>query len=176
MHGNVESQVKITVKWVDDEIADLSHLGKFSDQWEESALQNPEWTRDNNRVYRYFIPAMSEREHYESLRTIINPANPAKRPYGVKTARNLARSYVQEDMKRMLDYGETWAMQGCIVTLTVNGSELGHASLWGIESDSDVSYFLEVSKELTEEAYNNAKRNLDKLSGYTLPALEEIPA
>ena len=44
------------VKYFLDVDADLDHLGKFSDTWQEGAIEHSE----GSRYYRYFIPANPE--------------------------------------------------------------------------------------------------------------------
>lgn len=167
-------RTSVSVDWVPDEDADLSYLGEFSDIWENGAIENPNWTRGDHRVMRWFIPGITEQAHFDSLRETINPRNPAKRVYGVKTARKLARSYVQQDCERALSYGESWEMEGCIVTIEVDGIEMGSASLWGIESDSDDDYKRSTALELLSEARDSANAALDRLSDLELPSLEML--
>lgn len=52
---------------------------------------------------------------------------------------------------RLASYGDDWHMVGIVVTAMRSGEEVGHASVWGIESDSDESYFAEVAQDLKDE-------------------------
>jgi hypothetical protein len=62
-----------------------------------------------------------------------------------------------EDMAhdRKATYGHTWALVGVQVEATITDesgrTETFADSLWGIESDSDDSYFRDVENELTRE-------------------------
>lgn len=71
--------------------------------------------------------------------------------------------YFIADCKRLEKYGDTWWMKGCIVKAYLQGIELGNASLWGIESDSDEGYFKETEEDLTAQAIDEAKKNLEKI-------------
>lgn len=143
-----QREFTVRIQWLDDPDADLSYLGEFSDRESTGAVEYS----TNPRLYRYFIPAISEHEHFKGLRETINPANPAKRVYGVRTARKLAKQYVQEDMQRAASYGDSWHMTGCVVTIRYNGRVIGMASLWSIESDSDRAYKQEIQNDLLVEA------------------------
>lgn len=71
--------------------------------------------------------------------------------------------YKKQDTERMAAYHRgDWSMIGIAVTIrkqtaTSNwadgGLEVGRASLWSIESDSDPEYFDEVARDLTVEAF-----------------------
>lgn len=71
--------------------------------------------------------------------------------------------YFIADCKQLEKYGDTWWMKGCIVKAYLQGIELGNASLWGIESDSDEGYFKETEEDLTAQAIDEAKKNLEKI-------------
>lgn len=71
--------------------------------------------------------------------------------------------YGQQDYERLRDYHiGYWSMVGVVVTASFEGIELGSASLWGIESDSE-DYLNEVAKELTEDAITVAKSRAEKI-------------
>ncbi len=71
--------------------------------------------------------------------------------------------YFIQDFHRLEDYGEGWNSMGCIVTVSLQGIELGHNSLWGIESDADDECKREVEQDITAGAIEEAKKNLVKL-------------
>lgn len=73
----------------------------------------------------------------------------------------LAARQDYERLRKFLD-GQ-WGYVGVVVTASREDVELGHASLWGIETDSDPSYFVEVAEELAEEAIEQAREMLAKL-------------
>ncbi|GAC1371016.1 MAG: hypothetical protein NVS3B25_19030 [Hymenobacter sp.] len=70
------------------------------------------------------------------------------------------RKYYKQDQKRKAAYGDTWYMLGIYAEATIKTSsgmthKVRSGGLWGIESDSDASYFREVAREevaqLTDE-------------------------
>ncbi len=69
---------------------------------------------------------------------------------------------IEQDARRLEDYGNGWSMECMTATATLDGHEWGSASLGGIESDSDDAYFLEVEQELTDEARAMADVELDR--------------
>lgn len=168
---NEKHEFTVRIQWLDDPDADLSYLGEFSDRESAGAIHYS----DSPRLYRYFIPAITEEEHYRDLRATVNAANPVpNQVYGIRTARKLAKKYVLEDMNRLASYGESWHMQGCTATIRYNGRVIGMASLWGIESDSDRAYFRETESDLLQEAYTDAQSFIGTLASVTLPALDSI--
>ncbi len=71
----------------------------------------------------------------------------------------------QENYQRVLAYHrDEWHMMGIKVVVYKAGVRLGDASLWGIESDGDESYFLETANDLTDEALMEAKATLARLA------------
>ena len=127
-------EVKIRV--VDDEDADTSWLGEFSDSPQEGAIDHhatDTWLARGWRGPRYF-----------------NPVNP---------------ECGQEDYERLVAmYQGHWSMVGLTVTVYREGVELGAASLWGIESDSGHDYFCEtIAEELVPEAIGQAKKTIERL-------------
>lgn len=75
---------------------------------------------------RWFTPEITEREHFDGLRSM---------GYGKVQARDLARSYVQSDM-RMAARPEAY---GLVVKVSKRGIPLGEAAIWGYSVDSDES-------------------------------------
>lgn len=133
-----------------DDLHDLSHLGSFSHRWEEGALAVDLRSHDSG----WFIPAMTEGHQYASLRAM---------KFGRAEARRLARRYVREDHKRFAEFGDRWWMVRCTVRASREDVELGSAALWGIESDSDPSFFTETALELADEAIAEARIKLERL-------------
>ena len=73
--------------------------------------------------------------------------------------------YARHDYERAVafEHGD-WCLIGLIVIVYREGIELGHASLWGIESDSGEDYFgFLLEDELVPEATEDASGNLTKL-------------
>lgn len=110
-----------------DECPDYSHLGEWSDTWQEGAIRNPESLQDRH-MYDWFIPCNTEASHFKGLRDL---------KYGKTESRNLARSYVIRDMRAARDY-QAFVL---FVRAFANGIELGCDSLGGVDIDlSDPSY------------------------------------
>lgn len=149
----------VTIQVHDDYDYDwLDSRGKFTDRWEDGAIENPE-SQYNNRVYKYFVPANSEESHYNGLRDL---------NYSRTEAHELARSYVLQDMKIAADPNQA-GYYAVYVTASayLKGVELGTDSLYGIElkyndKDSD-SYLNETSWEIAHQAVSEAKSNLEQL-------------
>ena len=130
-----------TVRRVVDEDPDLSHLGTFSDAYQDGAIEHG---NERLNVYRYFIPENPE--------------------------------YGQQDYERMLafDHGK-WCMVGITVDISIKTKTnwavppvVGRASVWGVESDSEESYFTELENEMIREAeadLKNLKAALCKKGG-----------
>ncbi len=68
--------------------------------------------------------------------------------------------YVQQDEERLSDYNRgNWSMVGVCCDVSIKTATnwaidpvVARSSVWGIESDSDESYFLTVAEEQIEEA------------------------
>jgi len=146
--------VQVEVRWVHDETPDLSFLGRFSDRWEEGAVEHS----TDPREYRWFIPAVTAQEHFRELRKLGR--------YSERSARRMATRCVRQDHDRLKTYGgEGWFMMGCIVTVTSRhpfGLEATD-SLWGIESDSGPAYLRDVEKDCTAQALASLREKLAKL-------------
>ncbi len=65
---------------------------------------------------------------------------------------------IEQDARRLEDYGNGWSMEAIIVSASLDGKEFGSAALGGIESDSSEAYFKEIEKNLTEEAATMATK------------------
>ena len=77
------------------------------------------------------------------------------------------RTYEQADAERLRAYQrDEWCMVGVLVTIRKQtasnwadgGLEVGRASLWAIESDSEPAYFTEVENDLIAEALAEVER------------------
>jgi hypothetical protein len=78
-------------------------------------------------------------------------------------ARAVARDF--EVLKAWCD--DEWWYCGIVVTVTLDGVELGEASVWGIEAnypDSKNEYLSEVANDLLHEAIAEAKEYRDDLA------------
>lgn len=117
-----------------DEFPDTSHLGEYSDTWQDGAIRNPESLTDSV-MYDWYVPMNTEASHYKALRDM---------KYGKSLAHELARSYVYRDMQSLRDY-QSFVL---FVRAFANGIELGCDSLGGIDIDiSDPSYLADCVLE-----------------------------
>lgn len=72
--------------------------------------------------------------------------------------------YIIQDAKQLEDYNKgNWYMRGCIVTVRINGVELGCASVYGLSSNMTKEEDKEMIADLTWEAEKEAERNLQIL-------------
>lgn len=134
-----------------DESPDHSYLGEYSDTWQEGAIRNPESVY-NHGVYKWWIPCNTEDGHYKSLRDM---------KYGKSLARELAHSYVLQDMKTMKDLQSYIVM----VRVYVNGIELGSDVLGGVDISDDIDYLADTIDEngMIDNAIEEAKTALTGL-------------
>jgi hypothetical protein len=116
-----------------DESPDYSYIGEYSMTWQEGAVRVPESRYDRN-VCKWFIPCNTETEHYQSL---------VNMKYGKTLARELARSYVKQDMARM-DNLQSFVI---IVRAYLNGVELGSDVLGGVDIGDDIDYLADAVDE-----------------------------
>lgn len=137
--------IRFDVETACDDYADLSHYGEFTDRWEPCAINHfaKQYGYDGQdwNTHKWFIPAQT----YADVRRDLIGMN-----MGKTQADQLARQYVEQDYKRAATYGDHWNMMIMTVTAYVGNTEIGSASLSGIESDSD-GYLSEVEQELKAE-------------------------
>ncbi len=152
----------VTIKHILDESPDISFLGKYTDTLEPGVI-----VRDLENFYEK-LPAPMERDVDGKFLGKGTPYDlPARGreyrgfiPYAggeEKGTRNYYR-YGMQDFKRMesLNNG-SWYLIGIRAEAEIQTSEnegkdwlinrVSSAGLWGIESDSDESYFKEVAQE-----------------------------
>jgi hypothetical protein len=157
----------VKVRWEPDCCDYGDWLGEFTDTWSEGVLENPRanWHVEEdwrgglvrvagtyNREYKWFLPQITEQEHYESLRKY--------NKLGKAEARRLAKEYAEDALNRALEY------QAWIVTVTAyrDGIELGGDCLGGIDVDSfDEIPWIVDDHGMIEEAIARAEENLEKL-------------
>jgi hypothetical protein len=147
----------VVAKLVADYDADVSHIGAFSNEPNEGAIDHHatgKWLDRSHRGDRYFNPANYDYKHYIE----------AKKSKSV--ARRLANQHARLDYDRLVGYytGE-WSMLGVVLTISRDGVSLGEASLWSIESDSG-SYFNEVVRDLLHDAQAEAQQKLKLLADF----------
>ena len=120
----------VKINWIIDEYPDLS--------WLESSI-----TDGVIDSYRY-----SQKDYEENPEQVEN--------------------WIRQDLQRLNTHGDRWVMYGCMAKAIVSYpiskqgdrrlESLTSWGLWGIESDSDESYKIEVSKEQLEELKDHLKR------------------
>ncbi len=119
-----------------DEDPDLSYLGEYSNTPDPRfCIDRKERGRQERGTYRYFNPSKNyDGEGMDEL-----------------------KKYTEQDYNRMEDYNRGgWCMEGvCAVAKVQLGStliqKLESGGLWGIESDSDRSFFQEMEEEQLDE-------------------------
>ncbi len=151
--GNgITAQIRI----VEDEYPDLSHLGEFTNKYQDGAIDHhKELGYTDHRTYRYFVPGITESDHYKGLRGM---------GYTHLGALRMARKYVKQDYKRARTYGDQWSMTAVLVDLMVDGVEVSRSSLWGIESDSGADYYDRVIADCIADCLADAKLESDKFA------------
>ena len=166
----METQYTFTIRYEYDPNPDLSYLGTYTDN--ADAPGAIAWDRVGWDEYTHFIPQITEDEHFTGLRAMMRGS---KHVYSVKRARELARSYVQQDYERMEAYNnDQWSMLGCIVTFKVNSITISESSLWGIESDTDKSELSSIESALCYEAYQEGFKQVAYFTSLAIPKLETI--
>lgn len=144
----------IEIKQIPDEISDLSYLGEYTDRHPGlEALQRGEaFDRGKGcqltREYQYFVCAVTVDEHRRELQRM---------GYSRQVAEEMARRYCRSDFERAEAYSNGhWHMIGIVAKATVSRpignsarrlETLQSSGLWGIESDSDTAYLMEVAQE-----------------------------
>ena len=73
--------------------------------------------------------------------------------------------YAEQEFELMKAYNrDEWMMVGIIAKVYVNGKELGHSSLWGIEYDYTVKdYHHEVKRDVAWQAIKEAREFIASL-------------
>lgn len=112
-----------------DDSPDLSFIGEFSDTPGKGAIDHRARSGEGNRTFQYF-----------------NPANP---------------EYAEQEYKRMMEFercevGHIGIKAEATIWLDAGGDAkkmqiISSGGLWGIESDSEPSYFKEIEADQIEE-------------------------
>jgi hypothetical protein len=165
-------KAKIVRVWIEkrvDEEADLSYLGEYA------ASAQSEWAVDrrangdgSNEEYRYWnsggnhVPPgkpenwshVTDEDVWAAVRknnaTLPDGVIPSSRASAIEA---LDLHYIQEDYQRCEGYNRgDWNMVDVIAKAEVRSTQgiiqvLHSGGLWGIESDSDASYFEEIAGE-----------------------------
>ena len=140
-------------------------------------LANNLSTDRDTRSYQYWIPGENHLPHniknwrpyhsehirsdgvpQEAIDKYFEEAGPKFKYHGIKPDLSLGEKefwldvfYACEDYERMEDYGKTWSSVGVVVELVIDGEAIDTTSCWGIESDSDNSYFDEMAETLVHD-------------------------
>ena len=154
--------IKVETKH-DDYRHELDYLGSISDQYHPRAIKRriselPYYAREYNLNswysldYYYYIPT----DNYQGTHKWL-----VEHGYSKHEAAMAEKSYYMQDLKRLLAlYRGDWCYIGIVVTVEHEGIELGSASIWGVESDSDYSDYIE---DLKSEALAEAEENYNNL-------------
>lgn len=149
--------VTVTVGTEYDPDPDLSYYGKFTDDtsWDartalyhrrSGLLRMPKsdlWRDSRGRIceapessiyaqeYQYIIPSADCENEAKSLRMAA---------------------------ERLDAYGrDQWSMIGIVATVTLDGAEIGQASCWGFEDDSEEKYLRSEARQIASEAIADAR-------------------
>jgi hypothetical protein len=160
-------KAQIVIKYLEDIYADCSYLGDLSESPTANSIKRrvsdlSYWNRRDWRGnYVYFTPMNSIEDNRKGL---------SKLGHSKHEAYTLANDYAMQDFNRLMGlYRGDWCYIGIAVDVIFNGKTIGHDSLWGIESDSDVSFFQETEQGCITEAIKSANDWLKKVG-----ALESI--
>lgn len=157
----VRLEIDVSVRWDFDPDPDLSMLGKYSNEYAESAIDREKRGDMKRGEYRYWHPA--NHANYDP-KNWDHVDNNTKRDLIKKhgSLANTERAYREEDYLRHEEYNNgAWLMEGCVVKARFKGLT-AQASLWGIESDSDPKYQKEVESDVTSEAVELLKQKILK--------------
>ena len=166
----METQYTFTIRYEYDSDPDLSYYGTYTNNADAPGAIARD--RIGRHEYTHFIPQITEDAHFTSLRAMMHGS---KHAYSVKRARELARSYVQQDYERMEAYNnDQWSVLGCIVAFKVNNIIISESSLWGIESDTDKPKLSRIESDLCYEAYQEGFKQIAYFTSLAIPELETI--
>ena len=163
------SNYGLRVEYIFDQDADLSFMGEYSDSWSEGAIDRKEKGDADRGELQYWIPGPNHYPHNPKNWDHVKKAVKAKVIKEFGSLGEADHAYMMRDYERMEAFNRgDWHMMGIAVTvikgefdikdivvtgtLQIQGAEVGSASLWGIESDSDTSYVESVEDELIDEA------------------------
>ena len=161
-------RAEIAVITVLDEDPDLSWLGEYSDYREPWTADQKLYHIDSGLILDHhgiwrnqfgWIQAAPEetRAHHEYEYIWLNNGQDRLK-------------YAMRDAKRLLDYGNGWDYVGIIAEVSLGGAVIGHASVWGVESDSGDSYLMSEAREIAHEALSDARKWRDANTGKRIKA------
>lgn len=134
-----------------------AYLGKLVRKWEPGAIRvNPrelEWRE--RHIPTYFVPEISIAEHRGHLHAS---------GYSKAVAEERAREIVYQDMRRFLEFGETWWTYILVAKACKHGVLLGEHGLGGVEFEDEEELRQRLWEDnIVDEAVDEAEKTLKKL-------------
>ena len=149
-------RVQVTIEHVNDYDADTSWLGEFS------AYQEPR-NKEQKLVHLASGLVLDHHGIWRDERGRIAPKPEEYRhshewQYTFHNNGHDEIKYALQDSKRLEDINNgNIGFIGIVATVTLDGAEIGHDALWGIESDSGDAYIESTERECAFEALREAK-------------------
>lgn len=162
--GTVERDgFEVRVYHIDDEDPDLSFMGEFTGR--------PKGYPYYDRALRAIVHDEAERLELADDDRGDNWDHRSYRYIGnfQETSDDRAEwdRAILADVERLESYGDQWSCVGVRAEAWKDGVMLGESmGIWGIETDSDRSYFQEVEEEQQNEAVAEAKEKLEQIKGH----------
>ena len=146
----------IIVKYLDDEGPDLSWLGEFRNHTDKR-FSLPAYDRATEKVVKdsdELAAVLEEHPHWSPREyRFITAADPNADP-----------QHIAQDAQRLEKYGVDWYCVGVRAEAWKAGVMIATSGgIWGIESDSDDSYFKEMAEEQIADAVDAAKAKMKEL-------------
>lgn len=175
----VEHNGKLTAKWQQEGfemelkasldpyagLNDLDHLGRVLCKIEVRRDSTPGVQNEYLRsIKRFYVPNVScsdlQREYEEE-------------GFSTSESKKKATEQINADMERVCAFmREEWGMMCFLVDASFQGIVLGIGSLSGVEDDSGMEYFLQVTEELAREAIADARKAIAKIKTFDLEIKE----
>lgn len=155
--SDVPAGLRVRVTWEDDDEADVSLLGKFTDKWEPGVVVANKPGSHAGHLLRYFLPSVTAAEQRRELWA---------RGYSRGVAGRLAESYVRRDM----EMARTPTAVSVRVEVVADGPvPLGMASIHEVflsDDEDTVDQVLDVVEghSLVTEALAEARATLGTLA------------
>lgn len=149
--------VYVTVKSKVDEYPDLSWLGEWTSNGAWLDFKAPVYDTDDDAVHMPGTDFWVNREG-----EAIDPERGSNfyDEYHVYIQLTNNASTTQEafaDADRFKSYSDSWCCIGVYATCYINQRAIGHASVWGIESDSSETDILSMARDMAREAIDDAR-------------------
>lgn len=116
----------------------------------------------------------TEQNEDGSIKSSCRYSNEDIKKYGKKKV----QKWIDQDKARLESYGQSWEMLGVMAEarVTVNGSfqTITSGGLWGVESDSQDSYFQEVGREQLADLKGQLKQLNVSLVGFKALSREAL--